>query len=95
MYTSTMLGSPSKSNAHTPARMSRFDEHLPGPAHEVLEHVELAGGELDLVVAPPHPARAGVDAEVADRDRRRLARRARGAAAPGCGRRGPGTRTAW
>ena len=42
-------------------------QHLAGPAHEELEHVELAGGERDLDVAAPDPARAGVDPQVADR----------------------------
>ena len=40
-------------------------EHDAGVAHQQLEQLELGLGELDLVVAPPHPTRSRIDPEVA------------------------------
>ena len=69
MYTSTMLDSPSKSESHTPARISSLRQHLAGPADEELEHVELAGGEGHLDVADEGPPLGRLDPQVADRHR--------------------------
>ena len=46
-------------------------EHLARAAHEDLEHRELLGGELDLLVAPPDLVLRRIKAEVADAELRR------------------------
>ena len=42
-----------------------FGHDLADAAHEELEHVELPGGERDLVVGPPRSSRRRVDPQVA------------------------------
>ena len=71
-------------------------QHLPGAAHEELDHVELAGRQRDLGVAATTPA--GVPGSMPQRAgaaRASAGARRCGAAAPGRGRPAPGTRTAW
>ena len=60
----------------------RAVEHLPRPAREVRQQIELPGGERDLASADAHAALAGLDPERAPFDR--LA----GARIPGAGRLG-------
>src|SRR4051812_21119847 len=53
--------------------LARDDEPL--VAHQVLEQLELALGELDLAVSPAHLVRVGVQREVSDAQRGHAARR--------------------
>src|SRR3954447_14512493 len=53
--------------------LSRNDDPL--VAHEVLQQLELALGQLDLALLAPHLVGVGVELEVSDHERRAAARR--------------------
>src|ERR1700754_1778286 len=58
-------------------------QHLAGVAHERLQQLELLGGQVDLVVAPPDPARRRVELQRAHLEHRRALHR------PAAGQRAP------